>query len=76
MYKQAILQLSPSLSFLTLRDIVLEPYFMLYGEVYADKIDRKNPHLDLHLDLHFDLHQLVMVLILNFVLFYLLWFQF
>ena len=24
-----------------MKDVFLEPYFMLYGEVYAGKIDRK-----------------------------------
>ncbi|XP_023311043.1 transient receptor potential cation channel trpm isoform X3 [Anoplophora glabripennis] len=37
--RQAILSPDKEASWTIVRDVFLEPYFMLYGEVYADKID-------------------------------------
>jgi len=38
---QAVLHPNETASWTLLKDVVLEPYFMLYGEVYAGTIDRK-----------------------------------
>ena len=40
--RQAILNPYEEPSWRLARDIFLKPYFMLYGEVYADSIDRKS----------------------------------
>ena len=39
--RQAIRNPHPERSWHIVKDIFLEPYFMLYGEVYASDIDRK-----------------------------------
>jgi transient receptor potential cation channel subfamily M protein 1 len=40
--RQSILHPYEEPSWMLARDIFLMPYFMLYGEVYADEIDRKS----------------------------------
>jgi len=38
---QSILHPDRNATWVILKDVLLEPYFMLYGEVYAGTIDRK-----------------------------------
>ena len=40
--RQAIKYPNLDFSWTSVKNIFLEPYFMLYGEVYADTIDRKS----------------------------------
>ena len=38
---QSILHQDKNASWVVVKDVLLEPYFMLYGEVYAGTIDRE-----------------------------------